>query len=162
MAFLNKALEIRFKDEREGHEPEPVVYKYANGIVDFVKHVNATKSPLFSRVGYLDQAEEFAEVEIAFQWNEGYQTDGMHSFDTHCASGITANNERIAELVDRSLMLVTALNPHIGYDKAAQIAKKAHKENLSLKESALALGFVTEEEFTKWVVPGAMTNAAKR
>lgn len=89
-------------------------------------------------------------------------TDGMQSFDTHCASGITANNERIAELVDRSLMLVTALNPHIGYDKAAQIAKKAHKENLSLKESALALGFVTEEEFTKWVVPGAMTNAAKR
>src|SRR6187402_1793905 len=69
MAFLNKALEIRFKDEREGHESDPVVYKYTNGIVDFVKHVNATKSPLFSRVGYLDQVEETAEVEIAFQWN---------------------------------------------------------------------------------------------
>ena len=58
-------------------------------------------------------------------------------------------------------MLVTALNPHIGYDKAAQIAKKAHKENLSLKESALALGYVTEEQFTKWVVPGEMTNAKR-
>ena len=80
MAFLNKALAIRFKDEREGHETELIEYKYSNGIVDFVKHVNATKSPLFSRVGYLDQSEDTAEVEIAFQWNDGYQTDGMHSF----------------------------------------------------------------------------------
>ncbi|QYG90977.1 DNA gyrase subunit B [Iamia sp. SCSIO 61187] len=80
MAFLNKALLIRFKDEREGHDPTPVEYKYANGIVDFVKHVNATKTPLFSRVGYFEQVEEVHEVEVAFQWNEGYQTDGMHSF----------------------------------------------------------------------------------
>ncbi|QXC59820.1 DNA gyrase subunit B [Aquihabitans sp. G128] len=80
MAFLNKALEIRFKDEREGHDHEPVVYKYANGIVDFVKHVNASKSPLFSRVGYIEQVEEEHEVELAFQWNDGYQTDGLHSF----------------------------------------------------------------------------------
>ncbi len=85
--------------------------------------------------------------------------DGMHSFNQHCAAGIIANEARIAELVDRSLMLVTALNPHIGYDRAAQIAKKAHKEGLSLKESALALGYVSEEEFGKWVVPGKMTNA---
>jgi fumarate hydratase class II len=84
--------------------------------------------------------------------------DGMASFDTHCAAGIEPNRERIQELVDRSLMLVTALNPHIGYDKAAQIAKKAHKEHLTLKESALALGFVTEEEFARWVVPADMTN----
>ena len=88
-------------------------------------------------------------------------TDGMASFDQHCAAGIEPNNERIAELVDRSLMLVTALNPHIGYDKAAQIAKKAHKEGLSLKESALALGYVTEAQFAEWVVPGSMTNAHK-
>ncbi|KQZ99311.1 MAG: class II fumarate hydratase [Achromobacter sp.] len=88
-------------------------------------------------------------------------TDGMASFDQHCAAGIEPNHERIAELVDRSLMLVTALNPHIGYDKAAQIAKKAHKEGLSLKESALALGFVTEAQFAEWVVPGSMTNAHK-
>ncbi len=80
MAFLNKALEIRFTDEREGHEHEPVIYKYANGIVDFVKHVNASKSPLFSRVGYIEQTEDDHEVELAFQWNEGYQTDGLHSF----------------------------------------------------------------------------------
>lgn len=85
--------------------------------------------------------------------------DGMRSFDQHCAAGIEPNRERIAELVDRSLMLVTALNPHIGYDKAAQIAKKAHKEGLSLKESALALGHVTEAQFNEWVVPADMTNA---
>ncbi|SAI65786.1 fumarate hydratase class II [Bordetella ansorpii] len=87
--------------------------------------------------------------------------DGMASFDRHCAAGIEPNRERIADLVDRSLMLVTALNPHIGYDKAAQIAKKAHKENLSLKESALALGYVTEDEFARWVVPADMTNARR-
>jgi len=87
--------------------------------------------------------------------------DGMGSFDQHCAAGIEPNRERIAELVDRSLMLVTALNPHIGYDKAAQIAKKAHKENLSLKDAALALGYVTEEQFAQWVVPAGMTNAGK-
>lgn len=80
MAFLNKALEIRLVDEREGHDHEPVVYQYANGIVDFVKHVNASKSPLFSRVGYIEQTEDDHEVELAFQWNEGYQTDGLHSF----------------------------------------------------------------------------------
>ena len=88
-------------------------------------------------------------------------TDGMASFDQHCAQGIEPNHARIAELVDRSLMLVTALNPHIGYDKAAQIAKKAHKEGLSLKESALALGFLNEEQFAQWVVPADMTNAKK-
>jgi len=84
--------------------------------------------------------------------------DGMASFDQHCAAGIEPNRERIAELVDRSLMLVTALNPHIGYDKAAKIAKKAHKEHTSLKEAALALGYLTAQEFDKWVVPADMTN----
>jgi fumarate hydratase class II len=83
--------------------------------------------------------------------------DGLASFDKNCMVGLEPNRERIAELVDRSLMLVTALNPHIGYDKAAQIAKKAHKEGLSLKESALALGHLTEAEFDKWVVPSDMT-----
>jgi len=87
--------------------------------------------------------------------------DGMASFDRHCAAGIEPNRERIAELLDRSLMLVTALNPHIGYDKAAQIAKKAHRENLSLKESALALGYVTEDEFARWVVPADMTHGGR-
>ena len=82
--------------------------------------------------------------------------DGMASFNRHCAVGIIPNEGRIAELVERSLMLVTALNTHIGYDKAAQIAKKAHKEGTSLREAALALGHVTAEQFDAWVVPGAM------
>jgi fumarate hydratase class II len=83
--------------------------------------------------------------------------DGMRSFDEHCAHGIEPERERIAELVDRSLMLVTALNPHIGYDKAAQIAKKAHKEGTTLREAALATGFLTAEQFDQWVRPEAMT-----
>jgi fumarate hydratase class II len=82
--------------------------------------------------------------------------DGMASFDEHCAAGIEPNRERISELVDRSLMLVTALNPHIGYDKAAEIAKKAHKDGSSLREAALALGYVTGEQFDAWVRPEKM------
>jgi fumarate hydratase, class II len=82
--------------------------------------------------------------------------DGMASFNDHCAAGIEPNRERIADLVSRSLMLVTALNPHIGYDKAAQIAKKAHKEGTSLRDAALALGFVTAEQFDTWVRPEKM------
>ncbi|MBU6502695.1 MAG: class II fumarate hydratase [Burkholderiales bacterium] len=86
--------------------------------------------------------------------------DGMKSFNAHCAVGIEPNRERIAELVQRSLMLVTALNPHIGYDKSAQIAKKAHKEGTSLREAALALGFVTAEQFDQWVRPEGMVGRA--
>ena len=82
--------------------------------------------------------------------------DGMVSFNDHCAVGIEPNRERITELVDRSLMLVTALNTHIGYDKAAFIAKKAHKEGSSLRDAALASGYVTGEQFDQWVVPGNM------
>jgi fumarate hydratase, class II len=83
--------------------------------------------------------------------------EGMQSFNDHCAVGIEANRERIDELLKRSLMLVTALNPHIGYDKAAQIAKKAHKEGTTLREAALALGYVTAEQFDAWVRPERMT-----
>ncbi|MBF5006561.1 class II fumarate hydratase [Diaphorobacter caeni] len=82
--------------------------------------------------------------------------DGMVSFDEHCAVGIEPNRERIAELVSRSLMLVTALNTHIGYDKSAYIAKKAHKEGSSLRDAAIASGHVTAEQFDQWVVPGNM------
>ncbi len=82
--------------------------------------------------------------------------DGMKSFNDHCAVGIEPNRERIAELVNRSLMLVTALNTHIGYDKAAYIAKKAHKEGSSLRDAALASGHVTAEQFDAWVVPKNM------
>jgi len=82
--------------------------------------------------------------------------DGMVSFNDHCAVGIEPHRERIAELVGRSLMLVTALNPHIGYDKAAFIAKKAHKEGTSLREAAVASGHLTAEQFDQWVVPENM------
>ncbi|PJD04730.1 fumarate hydratase, class II [Enterobacter mori] len=87
--------------------------------------------------------------------------DGMESFNEHCAVGIEPNRERISQLLNESLMLVTALNTHIGYDKAAEIAKKAHKEGLTLKASALALGYLTEAEFDAWVRPEAMVGSLK-
>ena len=82
--------------------------------------------------------------------------DGTKSFREHCAEGIEANTERIRENLQRSLMLVTALNPHIGYDNAAKIAKKAHHEGTTLKEAALGLGLVTSEQFDAWVRPEKM------
>ncbi|MBI4204886.1 MAG: class II fumarate hydratase [Betaproteobacteria bacterium] len=78
------------------------------------------------------------------------------NFDEHCAEGIEANAERIEKLMRESLMLVTALNPHIGYEKAAAIAKNAHKKGLTLKESALELGHLTGEQFDAWVRPEDM------
>ena len=83
--------------------------------------------------------------------------DACRSFTAHCAVGIEPNRERIADNLERNLMVVTALNPHIGYDKAAAIAKKAHKEGTSLREAAVASGNLTEEEFDAWVVPKDMT-----
>ncbi|KAG0012696.1 hypothetical protein BGZ81_001432 [Podila clonocystis] len=82
--------------------------------------------------------------------------DGARSFESHCARGIEPNLPRIEILLHESLMLVTALNPHIGYDKAAQIAKKAHKEGTTLKAAAIALQYVTSEQFDEWVQPRAM------
>ncbi|MFT4192521.1 MAG: class II fumarate hydratase [Comamonas sp.] len=82
--------------------------------------------------------------------------DGFVSFNDHCAVGIEPNRERITQLVQSSLMLVTALNTHIGYDKAAFIAKKAHKEGTSLREAAIASGHLTAEQFDQWVVPENM------
>ena len=88
--------------------------------------------------------------------------DAMKSFEEHCARGIEPNRERIDALVRGSLMLVTALAPHIGYDKAAAIAKKAHKEGTTLRESALALGHVTAEDYDKWVRPEQMVGPMGR
>jgi fumarate hydratase class II len=82
--------------------------------------------------------------------------DASESFDTHCARGIEPDRERIRALVERSLMLVTALAPRLGYDRAAQIAKKAHAEGLTLKEAAVALGHLTGEEFDREVRPEGM------
>ena len=86
-------------------------------------------------------------------------SDGCKSFMQRCIVGITANEERIAKLRDESLMLVTALNPHIGYDNATKIAKKAHKDGSTLLEAGVQLGLVTEDEFKKWVVPQEMIGA---
>ncbi|KAA6051265.1 class II fumarate hydratase [Pantoea sp. ICBG 1758] len=87
--------------------------------------------------------------------------DGMDSFNHHCATGIEPVRERIDQLLNESLMLVTALNTHIGYDKAAEIAKKAHKEGLTLKAAALQLGYLDEAQFDAWVRPEEMVGSMK-
>lgn len=82
--------------------------------------------------------------------------DACEGFEKHCAAGIEPNLPTIQKHLENSLMLVTALNPHIGYEKAASIAKKAHKEGTTLKAAALSLGYLTEDEFSKWVDPSKM------
>jgi fumarate hydratase class II len=92
----------------------------------------------------------------AFLQSARLLADGCRSFDEHCARGIEPNETRIRELLERSLMLVTALAPHIGYDRAAEIAKKAHREGSTLREAALALGYVSPADFDRWVRAEAM------
>ena len=82
--------------------------------------------------------------------------DSCVSFTDHCVEGIFPNYQRIQENLNNSLMLVTALNPHIGYDKAAKIAKKAHADGTSLKQAGIELGFLTSDQFDEWVIPGNM------
>ncbi|MDQ2922499.1 MAG: class II fumarate hydratase [Acidobacteriota bacterium] len=84
--------------------------------------------------------------------------DACHGFVEYCIKGIELNREQIDDYLKNSLMLVTALNPHIGYDKAAQVAKNAHKKGISLRESAVELGFLSGEEFDKYVKPEEMTH----
>jgi len=96
----------------------------------------------------------------AFLYSARLLADGCRSFDEHCARGIEADAKRIGELLERSLMLVTALSPHIGYDRAAEIAKKAHREGGTLREAALALGYVSAEDFDRWVRPESMIGPA--
>ncbi|KAI8994931.1 fumarate hydratase [Pilobolus umbonatus] len=85
--------------------------------------------------------------------------DASRSFNKNCVAGIQANEDKISKIMNESLMLVTALNPYIGYDKAAKCAKKAHKEGTTLKEAALSLGYLTSEEFDQWVRPENMISA---
>jgi len=87
--------------------------------------------------------------------------DACFSFAERCVDGITANEAVIRRHLDNSLMLVTALNPHIGYNKAAEIAKKAHQENKTLKAAAVELGYLTAEQFDAWVKPEEMTGVRK-
>ena len=87
--------------------------------------------------------------------------DACVSFDVNCATGIEPNQKRITELVNNSLMLVTALNTKIGYYKAAEIANTAHQNGTTLKEEAVRLGYVTSEEYDEWVQPAKMTGGLK-
>jgi len=96
----------------------------------------------------------------AFLQSARLLADGCRSFDEHCARGIAPDEARISELLGRSLMLVTALSPHIGYDRAAEIAKKAHRDGSTLREAALALGYVSGEDFDRWVRPESMIGPA--
>ena len=88
--------------------------------------------------------------------------DACESFLDNCVVGIEANEQQIKELMERSLMLVTALNPHIGYDNAAKIAKKAYAEGKTLKQAGVALGLLTAEQFDQWVRPEDMTGPRKK
>jgi len=87
--------------------------------------------------------------------------DGCRNFNSHCIAGLQPDAERMAEHLERGLMLVTALNTHIGYDKAAEIAKKAYKEGTSLREAALELGYLTDQQFDEWVRPQDMLEAGQ-
>jgi fumarate hydratase class II len=89
-------------------------------------------------------------------------TDVCDSFRKNAVEGLKANKKRIHNNLHNSLMLITALNPHIGYDKAAKVAKKAHKEGTSLREAIIALGYLTGEEFDRLVQPGNMISPSKK
>jgi fumarate hydratase, class II len=121
-----------------------------------------------------DQAVAFAGSQGNFQLNvykpvmlhnvlDSIQllAEAIRSFHDHCAVGIEPNEKRIRANLENSLMLVTALNPHIGYEKAAQISLKAYREDLTLREAALRLGYVTEQQFDEWVRPQDMTHPLK-
>jgi fumarate hydratase class II len=88
-------------------------------------------------------------------------SDSVVSFTTNCVDGIEANEKRINQLLNESLMLVTALNPHIGYDNAAKIAKTAHKNGLTLKDACVQSGILTAEQFDQWVRPADMIGPKK-
>jgi len=97
-----------------------------------------------------------------FLESAGLLADALRSFDVHCASGIRPDREKIDENLKKSLMLVTALNPHIGYENAAKVAKTAHKEGTTLKEAAVKLGLLTEEQFDAAVIPEKMVRPIER
>ena len=97
----------------------------------------------------------------AFLQSARLLADGSRSFEEHCVRGIEPNEPRIRELLEGSLMLVTALSPHIGYDRAAEIAKKAHRDGSTLREAALASGHVTAAQYDEWVRPRKWSGPAE-
>jgi len=140
--------------------------------------VNPTQSEALTMVAVHvfgnDAAVAFAGSQGNFQLNvfkpvmlhnllesAGLLADACRSFNDHCAIGIEPHRERIAHNLANSLMLVTALNPHIGYEKSAQIALKAHHEGTSLRDAALALGHLTAEQFDAWLRPEDMVGPLK-
>jgi DNA gyrase subunit B len=134
MAFLNKGLEIRFQDKRESAEiTEPTVFRYAGGIKDFVKHINQTKEALFTKVGYFEGSDDDQEVEIAFQWNTGYNADGLHSF----ANGIATNGGGMHEEGFKTALTRTvneyarATNPPLLKEKEDNLTGEDIREGLS-------------------------------
>jgi DNA gyrase subunit B len=140
MAFLNKGLEMRFHDERPGHDNEPIVYKYNGGIEDYVRHVNESKEALFKRVGFYAMAEEEQEVEVAFQWNTGYH-EGLHSY----ANGIATNEGGMHEEGFKK-GLTNAVNK---YAKARGLLKADKDENLlgeDIREGLTAIVSVRLQE----------------
>jgi DNA gyrase subunit B len=133
MAFLNRGLEIRFRDERDGHDNEPVVFKYAGGIIDFVKHVNKTKDGLFAKVGYYEDKDAGSEVEVAFQWNTGFNTDGIHSF----ANGINTV-EGGTHVEGFKAALTSAINKY-GRAKSLLKEKDANLSGEDIREGITAI-----------------------
>ncbi len=139
MAFLNKGLEIRFSDLREGRDATPVVYKYNGGIVDFVRHLNQSKEALFKKVGSFSQIEETMEVDVAFQWNSGYY-ESIHSF----ANGISTTEGGMHEEGFRAA-LTTTVNK---YARAHNLLKEKDEnfKNEDIREGLTAIISVRLQE----------------
>ncbi|WP_132650178.1 lyase family protein [Pseudomonas aeruginosa] len=134
----------------------PAVYQLAQGGTAVGTGLNAPK-------GFADAiaAEIAAESGIVYNLLESIRllADGCRNFNKHCVAGLEPDAQRMADLLERGLMLVTALNPHIGYDKAAEIAKKAYAEGTTLRAAALQLGYLDEAQFDEWVRPEQMLEA---
>ena len=139
MAFLNKGLEIRFADLRDGRDPAPTIFKYTGGIVDFVRHLNQSKEALFKKVGSFSQIEETMEVDVAFQWNTGYY-ESIHSF----ANGISTTEGGMHEEGFRAA-LTTTVNK---YARAHNILKEKDEnlKNEDIREGLTAIISVRLQE----------------
>ncbi len=125
------------------------------GIITDV-HVNKKLFNIKKAFNALSQLFFYFTCVVFIDYGATLLGDACNSFNDRCAVGIEPNSTQIDKNLKNSLMLVTALNTHIGYEKSAQIAKKAYAENSTLKEAAIELGFLTAEDFDAWVVPGNM------
>lgn len=140
MAFLNAGLEFRVRDLREGVNPTPVVHRYDGGIRDFVKHLNGSKEALFDEVGWFEEVEATEEVELAFSWNTGYQTDGIHSF----ANGISTIEGGMHEQGFRTALTRTVNN--YARDKGMLKEKEENLQGEDIREGLTAIISVRLQE----------------